>query len=196
MLFRHECLQGIRDGRITVAFRRWRRRPTVRTGGTLLTGAGELSIVSVAVVDASSISEADAQQAGYASRERLLSELNRRPEGGEIYRVQLGALRPDPRIAVRETSPTESEIQDTLERLRRLDSRAPDGAWTRRTLDVIRRNPGLRAADLCRLMDQDKEPFKVNVRKLKNLGLTESLEIGYRLSPRGAAVLRACGVRF
>ena len=187
MLFRHEVLQGIRDRRITVAFRRW-QRPTVRTGGTLLTGAGELGIVSVAVVDASSISEEDAQRAGYASRERLLSELNRRT-GGEVYRVELGALRPDPRIAVRETAPTDSEIQDTLERLRRLDNRAPDGAWTLRTLDVIRRNPGLRAADLCRLMDQDKEPFKVNVRKLKNLGLTESLDVGYRLSPRGAAVL-------
>jgi hypothetical protein len=32
-------------------------------------------------------------------------------------------------------------------------------------------------------------PFKVNVRKLKALGLTESLEIGYRLSARGHAWL-------
>jgi len=31
------------------------------------------------------------------------------------------------------------------------------------------------------------------VRKLKELGLTESLEVGYRLSPRGVAVLRAIG---
>ena len=30
-------------------------------------------------------------------------------------------------------------------------------------------------------------PFKRNVRKLKELGLTESLEVGYRLSPRGEA---------
>ena len=31
--------------------------------------------------------------------------------------------------------------------------------------------------------------FKVNVRKLKGLGLAESLEVGYRLSPRGRALL-------
>jgi hypothetical protein len=35
----------------------------------------------------------------------------------------------------------------------------------------------------------DTHAFKLNVRKLKNLGLTESLGTGYRLSPRGAAVL-------
>jgi hypothetical protein len=39
----------------------------------------------------------------------------------------------------------------------------------------------------------EKAPFKANVRKLKGLGLTESLEIGYRLSPRGRAVLRHLG---
>jgi hypothetical protein len=33
----------------------------------------------------------------------------------------------------------------------------------------------------------------VDVRKLKNLGLTHSLEVGYRLSPRGIAYLRLTG---
>ena len=37
----------------------------------------------------------------------------------------------------------------------------------------------------------DRPAFKLNVRKLKALGLTESLEVGYRLSPRGAAFLAA-----
>ena len=32
--------------------------------------------------------------------------------------------------------------------------------------------------------------FKMNVRKLKGLGLTESLKVGYRLSPRGEAFLQ------
>jgi hypothetical protein len=38
-------------------------------------------------------------------------------------------------------------------------------------------------------VDADVQPFKRRVRQLKELGLTESLEIGYRLSPRGRAVL-------
>ncbi|HEX7068738.1 MAG TPA: hypothetical protein VF295_11185 [Candidatus Limnocylindria bacterium] len=32
-------------------------------------------------------------------------------------------------------------------------------------------------------------PFKLDDRKLKELGLTESLRPGYRLSPRGESVL-------
>ena len=35
----------------------------------------------------------------------------------------------------------------------------------------------------------EKLKFKSNVRRLKALGLTESLEVGYRLSPRGQAWL-------
>jgi hypothetical protein len=33
-------------------------------------------------------------------------------------------------------------------------------------------------------------PFKLDVRKLKELGLTESLPVGYRLSPRGEFLLQ------
>jgi hypothetical protein len=40
-------------------------------------------------------------------------------------------------------------------------------------------------------MRQDKLTFKANVRKLKSLGLTVSLEVGYRLSPRGRALLES-----
>ena len=36
---------------------------------------------------------------------------------------------------------------------------------------------------------QERLSFKTRVRRLKALGLTESLEVGYRLSPRGAAFL-------
>ena len=36
---------------------------------------------------------------------------------------------------------------------------------------------------------RERHPFKTDVRKLKELGLTESLEVGYRLSPRGRALL-------
>lgn len=49
--------------------------------------------------------------------------------------------------------------------------------------------PAIRAADLARRLGQETAPFKLNVRKLKELGHTESLEIGYRLSPRGERLL-------
>jgi hypothetical protein len=160
----------------------------VRAGGTLLTAVGELSIGSVERVTPDQISAADARRAGYESRDALLVELDRRAED-DLYRIELGPLRADPRIALREAPATGAESEHLRERLRRLDARAPDGPWTLRTLEAVSSHPGVRAGDLCRLLGQEKEPFKVNVRKLKNLGLTESLEIGYRLSTRGKELI-------
>ena len=58
-------------------------------------------------------------------------------------------------------------------------------------LEVIAARPATRAADLAEQFGRETLPFKTDVRKLKNLGLTESLEVGYRLSPRGTAFLAA-----
>jgi hypothetical protein len=68
---------------------------------------------------------------------------------------------------------------------------ARDGPWTLATLRLIGGRPGVRAADLAAAMGRERQPFKADVRKLKELGLTESLEVGYRLSPRGRALLAA-----
>jgi hypothetical protein len=75
------------------------------------------------------------------------------------------------------------------QRLRRLDAASRHGAWTRTVLCLIRDRPGVRAADLAAAVARERLDFKADVRKLKELGLTESLEVGYRLSPRGRAVL-------
>jgi hypothetical protein len=188
MLFRRETLSGIRAGAITVAFRRW-RRPTVRAGGSLRTAAGELTIRSVDPVQIDGISEADARRAGYDIRAALLAELDRR-DAGVVYRIELGALRRDSREALREQPAAGADWQELTRRLARLDARAPNGPWTARVLELIDRHPGLRAAELCGSMGQQMMPFKLNVRKLKNLGLTISLETGYTLSERGKAVLQ------
>ena len=190
MLFRQRFLDGIRDGAITLACRRW-RKPSVRAGGTLLTAVGQLDIVAVDEVAVTHISDAEARHAGYASRDELLAELQSRDEG-KVYRIDLGTLRPDPRVALRESAElADAERGDLAKRMQRFDANAPDGPWTRKTLEIIRAHPGRRAGDLCRLVGQEQIPFKLNVRKLKALGLTESLEVGYRLSPRGVSFLRS-----
>jgi len=190
MLFQRRFLDGIRNGTITVAYRRW-RRPSVRAGGTLLTPAGELAIASVSQVALDQISEADARRAGHESLGALLTDLGRRAQG-RVYRIQFGPLRPDPRVALRESSMlTDDERRAIADRLARLDARAPGGAWTLHTLELIQSSPAVRAGDLCHLAGLEKEPFKLNVRKLKNLGLTESLGTGYRLSPRGRTFMAA-----
>jgi hypothetical protein len=189
MLLRADTLAGIEAGTIRLAFRRW-RCPTVRTGGTLLTRAGQVRIGSVTQVEASTLSSSDAALAGFESLEALLAELGRRRDG-TIYRIELLGLQPDPRVALREAPVAPDDIADLRKRLGRLDAASPIGLWTHRTLVAIRENPGLRAGDLCRTVDQDRSAFKANVRKLKRLELTISLELGYRLSPRGEAYLRA-----
>lgn len=187
MLFRQRFLAGIKAGTITLAFRRW-KRPTVRAHGTLLTAVGQLQIGAIRTVDIADITSADAKRAGFASRAELVDELNAR-EDGEVYRVELGALGPDPRIALRATTLSAEDAAKLTARLDKLDALSSSGPWTRKTLDLIRKYPGRRAGDLCAFLGLEKPPFKVNVRKLKAMGLTESLEVGYRLSPRAEAFL-------
>ena len=190
MLFRQNALDGIREGRITLAFRRW-RRPTVRTGGMLMLPIGQLRIVQVRQIAEDDITEEDATRAGYESRQALQEELAGRTEG-TLYRIELGALGPDPRVALRmRGSLSDEELASLRVKLAKLDANAPGGPWTRRVLELIRDNPAVRAGDLCRAVEVERLPFKANVRKLKALGLTESLDVGYRLSPRGAGLLIA-----
>jgi hypothetical protein len=74
-------------------------------------------------------------------------------------------------------------------RLDRLDRASSHGAWTRAYLATIAEKPGVRAPDLAASYGRETAPFKIDVRKLKNLGLTHSLAVGYELSPRGRAYL-------
>lgn len=189
MLLRSDTIAAIAAGTVRLVFRRW-RRPTVRSGGTLLTRGGQVQIGAVERVDAAALSAHDAALAGYESLEALLAALDRRPDG-DIYRIEILGMGPDPRIALRETPVGPTDVAALSKRLDRLDAASATGPWTRRTLAAIRDNPGLRAGDLCHLVDQERLPFKANVRKLKRLGLTISLKVGYRLSPRGEAYLAA-----
>ena len=188
MLLRMETLEAIRRGRVTVQFRRW-RRPTVRTGGTLRTPLGVLEIREVAEVSLDAIGTEDARRAGFDSRDALLDALALRPEG-RLYRIELGGFGADPRVALRDRIGFDDDEWDVLaSRMAGYDRRSRTGAWTRDVLEIIAARPSDRAADLAVALGEEKARFKSRVRKLKALGLTESLEVGYRLSPRGAAVL-------
>ena len=186
MLLRTADLERIADGTVTLAFRRW-SRPTVKAGGALLTARGQLEIVAVDPVDPNRIGPEEARAAGFASRADLLRKLDERQ--GPVYRVRFGRLLPDPRIALRERIPDEPEMTRILDRLRRSDGRSSTGAWTRKALELIRDRPAVRAGDLASTAGLARADFKIRVRRLKEMGLTESLRVGYRLSPRGESVL-------
>ena len=153
----------------------------------LMTAIGQLQIKSVKQISPDSITEKDALAAGYTSRNELISYLNKRTDGA-VYRIELGDLGQDPRILLRESKAASRDLAELKERLQRMDNRAGN-PWTIKVLQLIKSYPAVRAADLCQHVNQEKMEFKNNVRKLKNLGLTESLETGYRISPRGISYL-------
>ncbi len=188
MLFTQTALAGIESGTITLAFRRW-KRARVRPGSRLRTRVGVVGVDAVDAVDPQRITQGEARQAGFDSRAALLRELERRGEG-TTYRIRLRLAGPDPRVALRSADRlTGDELGGVLERLARLDRVSRHGPWTARVLRLIADEPETRAADLAVTLGRERLAFKRDVRKLKELGLTESLDVGYRLSPRGRTVL-------
>ena len=181
-------LAAIRAGDVDVAFRRW-DRPRVRVGTRMRTAVGLVEVTSVDRVPVSSLAAADARRAGAASLAALRQGLDRLHPDRPVYRIGLRYAGVDPRGALREAVPDAAEIDAIGAWLDRLDRASPTGPWTRATLLLIDELPATRAPDLAQRMGRDTPSFKQNVRKLKERGLTESLDIGYRLSPRGAAVL-------
>ncbi len=188
MLLTRRILDAVRDGTVTLAFRRW-RRPTVRAGGRLRTAIGVLAIESVDPIDEDAIRDRDAHRAGFASRDALLASLAAPRPGSVLYRIGLRYAGPDPRQALRDRAPATGELAEVRRRLARLDAASRHGPWTDRVLRLIAAQPGVRAAELAAAAGRETLAFKADVRKLKELGLTESLEVGYRLSPRGRAVV-------
>ncbi len=182
---------GIESGAITVTFRRW-KRPQVVAGSTYRTAAGRLVVDAVDVVPPSAITAADARRAGFASPAAVVAEL-RGPPDLPTYRIRFHlASDPDPRAELAATAAlSAADLEELTRRLARLDRASTHGPWTMAVLRTIEARPGVRAGDLAASFGREKEPFKLDVRKLKNLGLTLSLEVGYRLSPRGEAYLAA-----
>ena len=99
---------------------------------------------------------------------------------------------PDPRQVLSESADLDpSDIEQIDRRLARLDKASHQGPWTASALAGVAESPAVRAADLAASLQVERDVFKRNVRKLKELGLTWSLERGYRLSPRGEAYVAA-----
>ncbi len=186
MLLPVRLSDGIRDGSVTVAYRSW-KRPTVRAGGTLQSHAGLLAIDAVDPIDVARIDDAAVASTG-EPLDRVLAGLRIEPDR-TVYRITFHRQGDDPRIALRAADELTAEEVDELDRrLSRLDVRSGTGPWTMAVLRSIEAHPGTVSTELAAELGVDRAPFKLNVRKLKALGLTESLEVGYRLSPGEPAI--------
>ena len=190
MRFLKKYWQPIADGAVTMAFRRWKSQQVI-AGRRYRTAAGIIEVDEVGTIEASEIDDDEARAAGHPDAAALLADLPER-EGLPLYRVRFHLVNePDPRSLLAESDQLdEEEVAQISRRLDRLDRASSHGPWTREVLRAISENPGRRAPDIAEWFDRETQPFKTDVRKLKNMGLTVSLRVGYRLSPRGEALLK------
>ena len=199
MLFTAATLDGLVDGSVTATYRRWTTvRPKV--GSRFTTRAGLVEVTGITAVDVEELGDVDAEAAGFADLPALLRWLERSTRGprdtrrageGVLYRIDLALAGPDPRVALRaDDALDEAALTDLGRRLDRMDATA-ETPWTRSVLRQIGDRPGVVSTVLAEAVGLERPDFKLRVRRLKALGLTESLEVGYRLSPRGRAFLAA-----
>jgi hypothetical protein len=184
MLFKETHLNGIKSGRITLAFRKW-QKASVKVGSLLHTSIGLVKISKIETVGENDITDKDALKAGFTDKMQLLESLTNTATG-TIFKIFVSYHSPDPRIRLREqTELSEQQFSDLKKKLERLDNRSKQGHWTESVLLTIKDNPNLHAIGIAKLTGFEKEWLKLNIRKLKNLGLTISHTVGYELSPLG-----------
>ena len=189
LLFQKRFHAGLVDGSIGLTFRRW-EKPHVRPGGRYRCHPiGVLQVDTIDRMPAGAITEEEARSAGFASRHELLEFMSTGPAGPvsldtEVWRVALHHGGDGDRVDIAlDDQLTPEDVEKLARRLERL------GEWTLPTLRLIGRRPRVAASVLAASLGRERDPFKVDVRKLKHLGLTQSFEVGYELSPRGRALL-------
>jgi hypothetical protein len=190
VLLERRAREGIFDGSVTVLVRRW-RRPQATAGRIYRTAAGRIAVDEVTVIDPATLTDEVARPAGYDTVDALRADL-RGAAGDPVYLLRVRpAEGPDPRAELAADADLSAvDVAELDRRLDRLDRASLIGPWTMSILFAIRAEPGRRAGDLAAAAGRDMLPYKADVRKLKALGLTISLPVGYRLSPRGKAYLR------
>ena len=191
MLLNRATAEGIAGGGISLVLRRWdvaRAKP----GGTQRTMAGTIRIDAVAEHPHDyRVTERQARAAGYPDAATAQAELERR-QAKHTYLISVSFLGADerPALAAGDTLAA-ADVAAITARLDRLDTASESGPWTRRYLRLVADNEAVRAPSLAAGEGLDVPRFKRRVRRLKELGLTISLGVGYRLSPRGRAFLEA-----
>jgi len=166
--FTKDAHGAIADGSVTVTYRAW-KRPQVKVGGRYRVGDVTVEVTAIDVVPRSSVP---------AEHDRWLGEAD------PVSRIEFRLADPVP-------SKAPLPIDELRARLDRMDARSAHGPWTRQVLELIGTQPGVVSTVLAASLGRERFAFKADVRKLKALGLTESLEVGYRLSPLGRALLDA-----
>ena len=93
MLLKLADLEAIREGRITIVFRRW-SRPSVKAGGTLKTKIGLLKIGRIDDLMPEDVTQAEARKAGFRDLPDFHKWLATMKPGHLFQRIEVGYLGP------------------------------------------------------------------------------------------------------
>lgn len=180
-------LRGVAAGEISEAYLRW-PSPLAEAGTRLSTVVGLIGVGEVSRVDPGELTDDDARRAGFGSAAGLRASLAKHGRG-EVYRLTLSFEGPAPRPVAEPVVVGGRERAVIDQQLARLDVSAPRGPWTRQVLEVLRRRPGIRAAELAAEHNRPVSRCKSDVWRLRELGLVEQVESGFGLSARGRSYL-------
>ena len=190
LLFKKAFHEGLKSGAITITYRRWDKPHVKPRGRYRCHPIGVLEVDAIERVAVRSITAADAERAGFPTRDALvayLAELGPLDDSTEVYRVELHHGGDGDRVELAlEDTLDDAAVATIRDKLAKLDR---DEAWTAKTLRIIDKHPRVAASQLAKKLGRETQPFKIDVRKLKKLGLTQSFEVGYEISPRGRAYL-------
>jgi len=194
LLFQKAFHEGLVSGRVTLTFRRW-AKPHVKVGGRYRCHPiGVLEVHGVARMAAGDIDPPDAAAAGFETLAALLEYMAGASDEPllpttEVWRVALRHAGDGDRVTVAmEDQLTADDLDVLRQKVARLDAAH---AWTKATLAAIDAAPRVAASKLAIALGRDRDELKIDIRKLKRLGLTQSFEVGYEISPRGRAFMVA-----
>ena len=193
MLFEQRLREGIHQGHITVALRRWKRSQVV-AGHRYRTGLDLIEVESVEITEPAAIGAEQASRAGYATVKDALADLHG-DASLPLYLIRFQRVdEPDPRdVLASAATLSADEVKVLAARLDGMDRASERGPWTMTVLRQIADHPGTVSTELASALGWPRQEFKLHVRRLKELGLTISLNVGYQLSPRGTAFVREAG---
>jgi hypothetical protein len=187
LLFTEDTYRLIRAGQLTVTWRLW-KFAHVKAGKVYKMGyGGALYIDEVVTVRVADVTDGDAHEAGFADA-RALVEFAHSHAGVKVFpNTMLHCVRFH--YLDEEPATPQLSLEEVTKRLDRLDRASTHGPWALDTLRAIEASPAVAARLLAADLERPRDDFKVDVRKLKALGLTISLGTGYMLSELGQAWL-------
>ena len=190
MQFTQDSHDAVATGQITVTFRLWKRLHT-KVGGRYTVGPVVIEVDAIEMIPFHAVTKRDIKLAGASSRDALRE---RAAHAGPIdddtlvYRIEFHVVGAKPTEVA---APFDDEhVALVNAKLDAMDARSKTGAWTRATLSLIAEHEGMVSTELAAQMHRPRMEFKTDVRKLKALGLTASLDVGYRLTPLGRRIAR------